>query len=105
MAELLWTAGFDREFQETFETLEELSPGSGERFIRTLDEALGILRQYPESAPAYRGEFRRLVLRTANCGVFYRISGDRVVLIALLHFSFSRETILRRLGENPNRSG
>jgi plasmid stabilization system protein ParE len=103
IAELLWTAGFDRELQEIFDFLEDRLPGSGERFVLNLDRSLGLLRQYPESAPRFRTLCRRLVL-ASGYGVFYQINGSRIVLVALLHLSLPIEAILRRLGEVPDPS-
>lgn len=101
MAELLWTAGFDRELQEIFVFMEERLAGSGERFVLKLDKSLALLREFPNHAPLFRKVGRRLVLASGH-GVFYQINGDRVVLVALLHLSLPIEAILKRLGEIPD---
>jgi hypothetical protein len=38
----------------------------------------------PESAPVYAGEFKRLLVRRFDHGIFYRVHGARIVVTALL---------------------
>ena len=82
---------------EHFIRLEERGGGRGERFYRSLDRALELLRQQPEMAPVYRGKIRRLVLRSFELGVFYAIEGDRLMIGAILDLRQDPDQIERRL--------
>ena len=55
--------GAEADLLEAYVRLEEQGTGFGERFYRTLDFALERLRQHPQMAPVYLGDYRRLVLR------------------------------------------
>lgn len=70
----------------------------GERFYRTLDFALERLRQHPQMAPVCRGDYRRLVLGPFGFGVFYTITGGRLMVGAILDLRQDPEAITRRLG-------
>lgn len=70
----------------------------GERIYLRVDQALGILRVFPEAGPLlWRGHIRRLVVPRTNLGVFYTISGSRVMIGAVLDLRQSTEAISRRL--------
>ncbi len=89
--------GAEADLLEAYVRMEERRPGLGERFYRTLDFALERLRQHPEMAPVYRGAYRRLVLRPFGFGVFYTITGDRLMVGAILDLRQDPEAIARRL--------
>ena len=58
---------------------EELLLGLGDRFEVEVRAALARIVELPESAPLYAGEFRRLLLRRFEHGIFYRVHGAREV--------------------------
>lgn len=89
--------GAEADLLEAYVRLEEQRSGLGERFYRTLDFALERLRQHPQMAPVYQGEYRRLVLGPFGFGVFYTINGDRLMVGAILDLRQDPEAITRRL--------
>lgn len=72
----------------------------GERVYQRVDQALGILRMFPEAGPQQAGgRIRRLVVTKTNFGVFYTVTGKRVLVGAVMDLRQSEETIGRRLQE------
>jgi plasmid stabilization system protein ParE len=89
--------GAEADLLEAYVRLEEQRTGLGERFYRTLDFALERMRQHPQMAPVYLGDYRRPVLRPFGFGVFYTITGARVMVGAILDLRQDPEAIARRL--------
>ena len=56
-----------------------------------------VIVELPESAAIYAGEFRRLLVRRFDHGIFYRIHGTRIVVTAVLDLRQDPTTIRRRL--------
>ena len=54
-------------------------PGLGDRFEAEVRAALLRIVELPESAPVYAGEFRRLLVRRFDHGIFYRVHGVRAL--------------------------
>ena len=72
----------------------------GEKVYRQVDKALGVLRWFPEVAPIHAGEFiRRLVVSKTHLGIFYSVTGDRILVGAVLDLRQSPETISGRLDQ------
>lgn len=64
---------------------DEQQPGLGDRFLDELDEAVASLSR---DAMAFRVRFRdvrRVNLSTFPYGVFYRVNGEVVEVLAVLH--------------------
>ena len=89
--------GAEADVLEHFVRLEEQRAGSGERFYRSLDAALELVRRQPQMAPLYRANVRRLVLRTFRLGVFYAIEGERLMVGAILDLRQNPAQIERRV--------
>lgn len=74
--------------------------GLGERIYHRVDNALGILRVFPEAGPMhFKGRVRRLVVTKTNLGIFYFVTGGRVLVGAILDLMQSADVIGRRLRE------
>jgi hypothetical protein len=71
--------------------------GSVTAFAAEVRAALLRTVELPESAPVYAGEFRRLLVRKFDHGIFYRIHGARIVVTAVLDLRQDPTTIRRRL--------
>jgi hypothetical protein len=70
----------------------------GERMYLQVDKSLGILRTFPEAGPInFGGHIRRLVVPRTPLGVFYSITGKRVLVGAVLDLRQSPDAIERRL--------
>jgi toxin ParE1/3/4 len=96
--EIVILAGAESDLFEAWKYYEQLIPGLGERFDDAVEEGLGYLAQFPRSAPRYAQEFRRLVLRDFAYGIFYRLHGERLVVVAALDLRQDPGSIQRRLG-------
>jgi hypothetical protein len=83
---------------EAWVRYEEVLPGLGDRFDAAVKAGLARVATFPESAPRYAGEFRRLLIRRFEHGVFYRMHGQRIVVTAVLGLRLDPEAIRRRLG-------
>ena len=72
----------------------------GERIYQKVDEALGILRSFGEAGPVcFGGRIRRLVVTKTTLGIFYSVTGDRVLVGAILDLRQSQGALRRRLRE------
>ena len=76
---------------------EEIQSGLGEAFEGEVRSGLAQIAAYPKSAPVYAGQFRRLLVRRFEHGIFYRVHGQRIVITAILGLRQSTETLKRRL--------
>ena len=74
--------------------------GRGEKVYLQVDKALGILRAFPEAGPVNFGEcIRRLVVPKTPLGISYSITGNRVLVGAVLDLRQSERAISKRLRE------
>ena len=72
--------------------------GLGERVYLQVDKALGILSAFPGAGPVNVGErIRRLVVTKTPLGIFYTITGNRVLIGAVLDLRKSQRAIIKRL--------
>lgn len=89
--EVTFFAGAEADLFAAWVRYEELLPGWGTvsrpKYGRT----------WPESAPIYAGEFRRLLVRRFEHGIFYRIHGARIVVTAVLDLRQDPAKIRERL--------
>lgn len=70
---------------EAFEWYESHREGLGEEFRDAVGVTLSRLLARPESyAPGYRG-LRRAVVRRFPYGVYFRVTGDVVLVIGIIH--------------------
>jgi plasmid stabilization system protein ParE len=73
----------------------------GDRFDSSLDRAFRQLMQFPESAPQYSSEplTRRILIPNSHLAAFYSVTGDRVLVLAVLDLRQSPEKIEDRLSD------
>jgi len=64
---------------------EERRSGLGEEFARALNETVARILENPHAFPQVRGETRRDVLRRFPYAVFFRVTGDHIVILAVTH--------------------
>lgn len=67
-----------------------------ERFRDDLRRAVRYIETYPEGAPRVRGEIRAKTLRGFPYSLLYRVSGDIVRILAIVHQSQDTERFIRR---------
>ena len=72
--------------------------GSGEKVYTRVDKALGILRSFPEAGPLnFGGRIRRLVVTKTTLGIFYSVTGSRVLIGAIVDLRQSPLSINKRI--------
>ena len=89
--------GAEEDLWSAWKRYEEIQAGLGDGFEAEVQRALAQIANYPQSAPLYAGEFRRLLVRRFEHGIFYRVYRQRIVITAILALRQSTETIKRRL--------
>lgn len=65
-------------------------------FRDELREAVRYLASYPEGAPRVREEIRAKTLKRFPYSLLYRVSGDTVRILAIVHHAQDAETFLAR---------
>ncbi len=101
MSELVFLLGADGDLVELYNRFEDWRPGLGELFDRDLQKACGFLETNPGLGPAWRGCFRRLLLRHWNPGIFYEPGGGRILVHGIMDVRQDPASIARRLGLPP----
>ena len=76
-----------RDLEEAAAWYETQRPGLGSEFLDEAQVAFGNVAKHPTAYPELYRATRRAVLRRFPFCVYYRISGDTVVVVAVLHGS------------------
>ena len=95
--EITILSGAETDLFSAWVRYEEIVPGLGERFHREAKTALAQIANFPESAPLFAGEFRRILVRRFEHGIFYRVHGTRIIVTAVLNLRQDPATIAERL--------
>lgn len=66
---------------------EEKLKGLGNEFIKYFESVLEIISNQPESFPIVYKNVRRALLRKFPFGVHYIIEENKIIVIAIFHFS------------------
>lgn len=64
---------------------EEQRPGLGEEFLAAVDAAVASILTFPEANPVVHRGARRFLLERFPYGLYYRLSGEQVIIVACLH--------------------
>lgn len=80
-----------RDLREAFEWYEERRPGLGGSFLASIDETLTSIQEQPRIYPRVDPQIRRAATTTFPFGVFYRIDGETIRIVAILHNARSPE--------------
>jgi plasmid stabilization system protein ParE len=99
MIELILLLQAELDIQALFSRCEEYQAGRGEIFMRQVDAAFTLLREHPEIAPVYAGQYRRMLLRNFPFGIFYQAQPRRIIVAAILDLRQDPKSIQRRLGQ------
>ena len=67
------------------EWYETQAIGLGAEFLRALDAVFAAVAREPERYARTSAIVRRALVRRFPCGVFYRDSPDRVVILGVIH--------------------
>ncbi len=70
----------------------------GERTYLRVDQALGILALFPEAGPVhFKKRIRRLIVSRTHFGIFYSVTGNRVLVGAVMDLRQAPQVIKGRL--------
>lgn len=97
MVEIIWKRGAEEDLLRTFDDLEQLREGTGERFTLKLDVTLQNLKVQPEMAPMFQQPMRRLVVGSSGYGLFYTVENRGIIIHALIHLSRNPESIREKI--------
>ena len=95
--EIVVLAGAEADLFEAWRRYEGCLPGLGNEFDRAVRAGLLSVVQFPESAPHFEAGYRRLLLRRFGHGIFYRVHGERLVVVAVLDLRQDPAMIRQRL--------
>lgn len=76
----------------------------GETFSHQLDRALELLASNPELGTRFRANYRRFLIRHTPLGVFYTVSGSRILVGAIVDLRQDPGRILDLLPNTPEGS-
>ena len=68
-----------------FEWYELQRLGLGERFLRSVDQAVEAVRENPERGPIAIGQIRRLIVQRFPYGMFYVVQDGVIVVLTVVH--------------------
>ncbi len=71
--------------EDAWRWYEERREGLGDEFLEVVRAALESIRAHPDSAPVVYRDVRRQLLRRFPYGLFYRVIGGQVVVVACFH--------------------
>lgn len=74
-----------RELWEAFDFYEDRVDGLGYDFLDRVEQALVLVRTYPEASPVVRPPARSCVLDRFPYSLIYRIRGERIRILAVAH--------------------
>lgn len=97
MLDLILLTRAEHALQEIYEFLEDRETGNGDRFLESLDTALGQLRRFPQSGSRFHRSYRRLLISGWRYGLIYCVEGRRVVVTRLVDLRQDPEALRESL--------
>jgi plasmid stabilization system protein ParE len=85
----------DLDARQAREWYESQRVGLGEQFLLALAEVFLKLEESPMRFPVYYRDFRRVMMAPFPYKVFYRVDGDVVAVVRILHAARRHEWELR----------
>jgi toxin ParE1/3/4 len=73
------------DLQRAHDWYEDKCPGLGDEFLADLAESFLRLENTPEQFPVYYRNFRRVLAHRFPYKIFYRISGQDIIVVRVLH--------------------
>ena len=74
------------DIEDAYEWYESQRPGLGEEFLAALKSTQSRVIEQPEACPVlHRGTRRALIPQRFPYGLFYRVHGDTIVVVACMH--------------------
>jgi len=73
------------EMNEAAQFYEEASPGLGVDFLKELEHSVSQIRRNPNSGSLIKFQVRRKVLRKYPYSLLYKLRGDQIRILAVMH--------------------
>jgi plasmid stabilization system protein ParE len=74
------------DIEDAYQWYESQQPGLGEEFLAALGGAHDRIVEHPEAFPIlHRNTRRALIPRRFPYGLFYRIDGETIIIVAFMH--------------------
>jgi plasmid stabilization system protein ParE len=70
---------------EAAQFYEEASPGLGVDFLKELEHSVSQIRRNPNSGSLIKFQVRRKVLRKYPYSLLYKLRGDQIRILAVMH--------------------
>lgn len=99
MSEVTILASADRHLLQIYRWLEEQEEGLGDAFDADFQAVCVLLAENPEIAMRHDPIYRRYLLSRWSMGIFYTVTGNRVLIGAVADVRQSPDTIRRILTE------
>src|ERR1700687_3209547 len=87
----------EADLSKTYLWYDEIRPGLGRDFLRSVDASLASAQRYPFSFPRTHKQIRRALLRRFPYGLFYFVHKRNIIVLACFHFKRDPQQILVRL--------
>jgi plasmid stabilization system protein ParE len=85
---------------QAFEWFRQNTVDQAGRFRRDVDQTAAELADFPEAHPILRNDTRRVALTTFKYSLWYRIRGNTVWIVAVIHQSRGPDYLNRRIGKS-----
>ena len=85
MHEIVFRRAAVVELEEAVVWYEEQRAGLGEEFVREIDAVVASLADSPLRCPLAFGDVRRAVARRFPYSVYFRVRGDKAIVLAVFH--------------------
>ena len=75
----------EAEAQEAAQWYDQESPGLGQAFLEVVERSLRAVQEHPLRFPLVHGDIRRALLKRFPYGVYFRLRGTEVRILAVMH--------------------
>ena len=82
---------------EAYNFYEEMSPGSGAKLVRFVDDRMEFIGANPKACPLKYNDFRRALVPKFPYGIYFRIEEKLIVVFSILDLRQNPESIQSRL--------
>ncbi len=73
------------ELDDAFIWYEDQAVGLGYEFLRELDQSIRLIASFPKLQPLVGNKIRRCLVNRFPYGVFFGISADTIIIVAIAH--------------------
>ena len=87
VSELIFHPDVEKEISASYRWYEDQAIGLGDDFLNELETAYQAIMQFPNTWPKFHISFRRYLLSKFPFSVIYRVKGESVLVIAVMHQS------------------